>query len=260
VLIIQHNKIYTMQNATYAAPGTQKKDYRLIVADILSQAINGEIAGMCNFALLTGTIDDIHEKMECVEHANCERNHAEGYMAIAKRLHLPIVINPEAQYWKKVQETFARWATRKDFIACILIQEVILECFAVSMYHDVGTALKDNEAGRLFLSISREEEEHIEHSIDLLRAALAKDPDGFMAKAEAVHYDCMTIMAEWSVIRNCGDSCGVCAGDCMKTRLYAVGLDMRSLRGNAMNLYMKTLDRIGIPGTKSLEWIASLPI
>jgi fatty aldehyde decarbonylase len=249
-----------MQTATYTEPNTSKKDVRLIVADILSQAINGEIAGMSNFALLTGTIDDIHEKMECVEHANCERNHAEGYMAIAKKLNLPVVITSEGQYWKKVQETFARWAGKKDFIGCILIQEVILECFAVSMYHDVGMALKDSEAGQLFLSISREEEEHIEHSIDLLRAELKTDPDGFIAKVEAVHYDCMTIMAEWSVIRNCDDSCGVCAGDCMKTRLYAVGLDMRSLRGNAMNLYMKTLDRIGIPGVKSLEWIANLPL
>ena len=36
-----------------------------VCSDILSQAINGEIAGMSNFARLTGTIDDIHERMEC---------------------------------------------------------------------------------------------------------------------------------------------------------------------------------------------------
>lgn len=249
-----------MQTATHTTQETKAADFWLVATDILSQAINGEIAGMSNFARLTGTIDDIHEKMECVEHANCERSHAEGYIAIAKQFNLPVVITPEGRFWKRVQETFAHWADKKDFIACILIQEVILECFAVSMYHDVGMALKDNEAGQLFLSISKEEEEHIEHSIDLLRAELEKDPDGFMAKAEAVHYDCMTIMAEWSVIRNCDDSCGICAGDCMKTRLYAVGLDIKTLRGNAMNLYMKTLDRIGIPGVKSLEWVANLPI
>ncbi|MBV9987016.1 MAG: long-chain fatty aldehyde decarbonylase [Chitinophagaceae bacterium] len=236
------------------------RDFWLAATDILSQAINGEIVGMSNFALLTGTIDDVHEKMECVEHANCERNHAMGFMEIATKFNLPVLINQDGRFWKKVKETFARWAAKKDFIGCILIQEVILECFAVSMYHDVGMALKDNEAGQLFLAIAKEEEEHIEHSIDLLRAELEKDAAGFLEKAEAVHYDCMTIMAEWSVIRSCDDSCGICAGDCMKERLYAVELDIRSLRGNAMNLYMKTLDRIGVPGVKSLEWVANLPI
>ncbi|MDB5232383.1 MAG: hypothetical protein JWN76_3188 [Chitinophagaceae bacterium] len=243
-----------------AVQRSKTKVYWHLAADILSQAINGEIAGMSNFALLTATIDDVHEKMECVEHANCERNHAEGFMQIAKKFNLPVVINPNAHYWKKVKEVFARWAERKDFIACIIIQEVVLECFAVSMYKDVGMALADNEVGQLFLEISKEEEEHIEHSIDLLKAELKKDYTGFIEKVEKVHDDCMKIMAEWTVTRNCDDSCGVCDGDCMKTRLYAADLDIKTLRGNAMNLYMKTLDRIGIPGIKSLEWVTNLPI
>ena len=46
----------------------------------------------------------------------------------------------------------------------------------------------------------------------------------------------------------------------MKDNLPAMGLDIKILRGNAMNLYMKTLDRIGIPGIKSLEWVTNLPI
>ena len=249
-----------METLVANEPHSKTKVYWHLAADILSQAINGEIAGMSNFALLTATIDDIHEKMECVEHANCERNHAEGFMDTARIFNLPVVINLDAHYWKKVREVFARWAEKKDFIACIIIQEVILECFAVSMYNDVGLALAGNRIGQLFLEISKEEEEHIEHSIDLLRTAFEKDPEGFVAKVERVHYDCMTIIAEWTVMRNCDDNCGVCDGECMKTRLYAADLDIKTLRGNAMNLYLKTLDRIGIPGIKSLEWVTNLPL
>jgi hypothetical protein len=249
-----------METITASQPTAFTTEFRDICSDILSQAINGEIVGMSNFAKLTGTIDDVHERMECIEHANCERNHAVGFIAVAKKYELPVLITLGGTYWKRVRDTFEKWADKKDFIACLIMQEVILECFAVSMYNDVGTALESTEIGQLFLEISKEEEEHIEHSIDILSAELEKDPSAFIAKVEEVHYDCMTIMAEWSIQRPCEDHCLVCNGGCMKNNLHVIGLDIKFLRGNAMNLYMKTLDRIGIPGIKSLEWVTNLPI
>ena len=249
-----------METIIASQPQVFSTEFRNVCTDILSQAINGEIAGMSNFAKLTGTIDDVHERMECIEHANCERNHAEGFIQVAKKYNMPVFITMGGTYWTRVREMFARWADKNDFIACLIMQEVILECFAVSMYKDVGVALKSTEIGQLFLEISKEEEEHIEHSIEILKAELDKDGERFIAKVEAVHYDCMTIMAEWSILRPCEDHCRVCNGECMKDNLPTIGLEIRSLRGNAMNLYMKTLDRIGIPGIKSLEWVTNLPI
>jgi len=249
-----------MQMETISEPVVKDEAYSNVVADILSQAINGEIVGMSNFATLTGTIDDPHEKFECVEHANCERQHAEGFIEMAKKFNYPVIINQNGYYWRSVREAFNKWAYKKDFIACIIMQEVILECFAVSMYKDVGTALSDNEIGKLFLAISREEEEHIEHSIDLLQAELAKDQEAFINKVEAVHNDCMTILAEWSATTDLKGHCGVCAGECMKSNLHAANLDIKTLRGNALNLYMNTLDRIGIPSEKTLQWVINLPI
>ena len=122
-----------MQTFTASEPEIKNDVYRNVVADILSQAINGEIVGMSNFATLTGTIDDIHEKMECIEHANCERQHAEGFIQMAKKYNLPFIINQNGYYWRSVREAFNKWAYKKDFIGCIIMQEVILECFAVSI-------------------------------------------------------------------------------------------------------------------------------
>ena len=72
---------------------------------------------MSNLAKLTGTVDDIHERMECIEHANCERNHAEGFMRAAKKHNLPMLVTLGGTYWTRVRETFSRWADKKDFIA-----------------------------------------------------------------------------------------------------------------------------------------------
>lgn len=229
-----------------------------IITDILSQAITGELIGMSNFASLAEAIDDVHEKMECVEHANCERGHAEGFIAVAKKFNLEPVINLEGYYWKSVRDCFMKYAKQQDFIACIIIQEVMLECFAVSMYKDAGNALH-NEIGELFTAISAEEEEHIEHSIDLLQNEMNKDPLAFYKKVESIHWDCMSILAEWTAASDVKGHCGVCKGSCMKDSLHHVNLDLKTVRGNALNLYVKTLDRIGLPGQKTLQWIINLP-
>jgi hypothetical protein len=45
----------------------------------------------------------------------------------------------------------------------------------------------------------------------------------------------------------------------MKNSLHHIGLDIVNLRGNAMALYAGALDNIGIPGEKSIVWLAQLP-
>jgi rubrerythrin len=139
-----------------------------VVSDLFSQAITGELIGMSNFASLAETIDDYYEKMEAVEHADSERGHAEGFLEYAKKAALNVNINLEGEYWRSVREQFLSYAQKRDFIACLFIQEVILESFAVSMYTDVGMAL-GGEAGQLFLDIAEEEKEHLEHSSEILK-------------------------------------------------------------------------------------------
>lgn len=229
-----------------------------VISDIFSQAITGELVGMSNFAALAETIDDPHEKMEAVEHANSERMHAESFMDYAKRKKLKTNINMDGQYWGNVRKQFISYTQKKDFIACLIIQEVMLESFAVSMYTDVGHAL-GGEAGNLFLEIADEEKEHLEHSSDLLRAELKKDPVAFIKKFEELHYNCMTILAEFTATTDLRGHCGVCNGDCMKGSLHHIGLDTTTMRGNALSLYAQALDNIGIPGENSIVWIARLP-
>ncbi len=229
-----------------------------VISDIFSQAITGELIGMSNFASLAETIDDPPEKMEAVEHADSERQHAEGFMEYAKKTNLNVNINLKGEYWRSVREVFLSYAEKKDFIACIIIQEIMLEAFAVSMYTDVGHAM-EGDASKLFLSIADEEKEHLNHSIELLRQELNKNPNAFIEKFEKLHFDCMTILAQFSATSDLRGHCGVCNGDCMKGSLHHIGLDIVSLRGNALAYYTNTLDIIGIPGEKSIEWIAKLP-
>ena len=213
---------------------------------------------MSNFASLAEIIDDPEEKMEAIEHANCERMHAKGFMRYAEKHGLNININLNGTYWRRIREKFLTYSNRRDLISCFIIQEVMLESFATSMYQDLGYAL-GGDAGELFLQISSEELEHMEHSYELLAAELEKHSESFIDNFEKLHYDIMTIIAEFTAEPDLAGHCGVCQGDCMKGSLHHLGLDAATMRGNALALYAEALDKIGIPGEKSLQWMMRLP-
>ncbi len=248
-------KLQRMNTTTLSATSREKA---LVIADVFSQAITGEIIGMSNFAALTETIEDYHEKMEAVEHANSERMHAEAFIAYALQEEMTINIQPDGTYWGGMRKQFLSYAEKKDFIACLIIQEVMLESFAVSMYTDVGNAL-GGEAGELFLRIAGEEREHLAHSSDILRSEMQNNPVEFLRKFEEIHFRCMTILASFSASTDLQGHCGVCNGSCMKESLHHIDLNIRELRGNAMALYADALDNIGIPGEISTVWLAKLP-
>jgi hypothetical protein len=88
---------------------------------------------------------------------------------------------------------------------------------------------------------------------------LTKDPVAFIRKVEELHFNCMQILAEFTATTDLRGHCGVCNGDCMKGSLHHIGLDIATMRGNALALYARALDNIGIPGEKSIVWIARLP-
>jgi fatty aldehyde decarbonylase len=232
--------------------------YKCVVSDIFSQAIVCEIIGMKNFATISSVIDDYDEAMEAIEHANGERMHAEGFLALAKEYDLEININLNGIYWNGIRERVIEYGNRKDFVACFIVQEIMLESYAVSMYTDVGNKLP-GKAGSLFLAIAEEEKSHLHHAIEILQKEYHEQGEAVVRKLEKVHYECMTILSEWSGRTDHKGHCGICKGTCMKESLPQLDLDIVSLRGNALNLYVKMLDEIGIPTDETLPWIANLP-
>jgi rubrerythrin len=230
-----------------------------VIADVLSQAISGELVGMSNFASLAGIIEDIHEKMEAVEHAESERQHALGFQYIAQKNNLAVVANIEGIYWKTVRDIFLQYAEKRDFIACLIIQEIMLESFAVSMYKDAGEAI-GGEIGALLIETSAQEKEHLSHATEILQRELLTNRELFINKFKLIHEQVMTVLAQWTSVSDVKGHCGVCNGNCMKDDLEEIGLNIRYIRANALKTYAQALDTIGLPGEETTVWIVSLPL
>jgi fatty aldehyde decarbonylase len=228
-------------------------------ASILSQSATGELVGMMNFASLVDLYEDADDKIEALEHAAREKAHARSFQRLGEEMGLDVTLNVNAPYWKRIRSAFVRSAGRGDFTACLIIQELMLESFAVSMYSAVAR-VAPGKLGRAYKAIAAEETEHLEHAIELLSEIYERDPAGLREKVAAVHEDVMSVLAEMVAREDIRGDCLLCGKTCIKPSLPEVKLDIVQLRGGALNLYLKSLDRVGLPGDETLQWITRLPV
>jgi fatty aldehyde decarbonylase len=216
---------------------------------ILSQSATGELIGMMNFASLVDLYED----------AAREKAHARSFQRLGKEMGLCVTLNVNAPYWKRIRSAFLNSAGRGDFTACLIIQELMLESFAVSMYSAVAR-VAPGKLGRAYKAIAAEETEHLEHAIELLSEIYKRDPAGLREKVASVHEDVMSVLAEMVAREDISGDCLLCGKTCIKPSLPEVSLDIVQLRGGALNLYLKSLDRVGLPGEETLQWITRLPV
>jgi fatty aldehyde decarbonylase len=231
----------------------------LIWQDILAQAMTGELLAAMNYTSLSEICDDPAEVADALEHAEGERGHAAAFAAEGRTIGVDVPNNVGAKHWKRLREAFLRCIAERDFIGCLIVQEIMLESFAVASYARVGK-VAPGSLGKTFASIAAEEEEHIEHAMAILRAERALDPQRFDDKVYRLHLDVMTTLAEM-LAKDCSHGhCEVCHGSCVKPSLFQVSLSAVELRGASLQQYLKTLDKLGIPGEVTLAWVAQLPV
>jgi fatty aldehyde decarbonylase len=239
--------------ASCSPPQTQ------IWADVLAQAVTGELIGALNYETLATLYPDPSEIAEALEHAQTERGHAASFTAAGRALDIEVIANIEARYWAQIRSSFLLSAQDGDLIGCILAQEVMLESFAVASYQVVAKTAP-GELGRTFARIAAEEGEHVDHAIHMLQAERARDPRAFDSTAHRMHREIMTTLAQMLSPKNQDCGCGLCAGACVKSSLPQIGVSLSEVRGASLQRYLRTLDAIGVPGESSLVWVAQLPV
>lgn len=227
--------------------------------DVLAQAMTGELLAAMNYTSLAAICDDPEEVADALEHAQGERGHAAAFAAEGRKLGVTVTHNVDARHWKKLRQAFLRCIAERDFIACLIVQEIMLESFAVASYARVARVGKGS-LGKTFAAIAAEEEDHIDHAMEILRTERARDPQRFDDKVYQLHLDVMTTLAEM-LAKDCRTGhCEVCHGNCVKPALPDLSLSAAELRGASLQQYLKTLDLLGLPGEVTLTWVAQLPV
>jgi fatty aldehyde decarbonylase len=227
--------------------------------DVLAQAMTGELIAAMNYTSLSEICDHPDEVADALEHAAGERGHAARFAAEGRKIGVEVPNNVEAKHWKRLREAFLRCVAKRDFIGCLIVQEIMLESFAVASYARVGK-VAPGSLGKTFAAIATEEEEHVDHAMAILRAERDLDPRHFDEKVYRLHLEVMTTLATM-LAKECKDGhCEVCHASCVKPSLFDVSLSAAELRGASLQQYLKTLDMLGIPGEVTLAWVTQLPV
>src|SRR5208283_5250606 len=106
--------------------------------DVLSQAMTGELIAAMNYTSLSEICDDPEEVADALEHAEIERGHAAAFAAEGRKIGVAVSNDVNAKYWRRLREAFLRCIAERDFIGCLIVQEIMLESFAVASYARVG--------------------------------------------------------------------------------------------------------------------------
>ncbi|HEX7190134.1 MAG TPA: ferritin-like domain-containing protein [Thermoanaerobaculia bacterium] len=227
--------------------------------DVLAQAVTGELVATMNYAALAEICDDPEERREALEHASIERSHAAAFTAAGRKLGVEVVSNVDGKHWRRLREFFMRCVAERDYIGCLIVQEIMLEAFALASYARVANVAPEGLA-RVFGAIAADEREHADHAIAILQAERDSNPQEFDEKLHRLHLDVITTLAQM-LAKDCRDGhCEVCVSSCVKPSLFEVSLSAAQLRGASLQQYLKTLDTLGLPGEVTLAWIAQLPV
>jgi len=246
-------------NSSVAIECTSLSPSAPIWQDVLAQAMTGELVAAMNYTSLSEICDDPEEVADALEHAEIEKGHAAAFAAEGRKIGVDVANNVDAKHWKRLRAAFMRCIAERDFIGCLIVQEIMLESFAVASYARVGK-VGPGSLGKTFASIAAEEEEHIDHAMAILRTERALDPQRFDDKVYRLHLDVMTTLAKM-LAKECKDGhCEVCHGSCVKASLPEVSLTAAELRGASLQQYLRTLDTLGLPGEVTLAWVTQLPV
>lgn len=227
--------------------------------DVLAQAMTGELIAAMNYTSLSEICDDAEEAADAREHAAIERGHAARFATEGRKIGVEVANNVAAKHWKRLREAFMGCIAERDFIGCLIVQEIMLESFAVASYARVGK-VAPGSMGKTFVAIASEEEGHVDHAMAILRAERALDTQRFDDKVYRLHLEVMTTLAKM-LAKECKDGhCEVCHASCVKPALFDISLSAAELRGASLQQYLKTLDLLGIPGEVTLAWVAQLPV
>jgi fatty aldehyde decarbonylase len=233
--------------------------YPLVYRDVIAHSVTGEAIGIEHYSRMIPLGRSIDERLDLLEDAYHEKLHLLGMREIAEKLDVPVKSDIDGFYWRQIREAFRERADAGDLLGCYVMQDIILETFAVILY-DAVLPGSDPFAAERVRMIADEERQHLAHGIEALRAICEQDLEGMRERVEFANQRVARVLAEWTGPDECGPHCGVCNTTCAKLDLNLLGVDMRAVQARFVTDYGRALREIGMPPADVTRWLARLPV
>lgn len=224
---------------------TDSDAYRNLMSYLLSNAVVGELTAIENYARMVPLASTGKEKLDLLGQAREEGKHVRMLRALGQARGFTVLSHSVEPEWRAIRESFRAAADKKDLIACLLIQEVMVETTAIVTYRMLANGDSiDSHTRRVAEAILGDELEHWETGLEKLAPLVAQQPESALGSLEWCHD---AIMPELFSLANtsCEKLCDDIKVSCDTLDLGEIDADLVDLRAEATDHYLDTLNRIG---------------
>lgn len=236
--------------------------YQRFYRIVTTQAVLGETVGIDHYARMIPLARDQGERLALLEDAWRERVHLLTMKEIAASVGVDVAqVEPAGDpYWREVRSAFVERAQSDDLKGMYVIQDVVLEAYAVVLYDKLSAVLEAPFASKV-ARIADDERGHLANGVRELAAAYAADPEGTLERVEFANERAARVLATWVQVDDCQPVCAACGmvgGVCAKEDLRAAGLDVEALQPAFADVYGEALRAAGLPVERVSRWLARL--
>jgi fatty aldehyde decarbonylase len=214
-----------LQTATIAEElDFQSEAYKDAYSRINAIVIEGEDEAHDNYVKLSGMLPESQE--ELIKLSKMELRHKKGFEACARNLSVTADLPFAKEFFSALHRNFQEAAAADKVVTCLLIQSLIIECFAIAAYN-IYIPVADDFARKITEGVVKDEYLHLNFGEQWLKANFAT------AKAELQEANKQNLPIVWKML-------GAVSKDAK-----VLGMEKEALIEDFMIAYGEALSNIG---------------
>ena len=180
-----------MQLTVNSLPNFQSETYKDAYSRINAIVIEGEQEAYDNYLYLAEMIPQ--QKEELIRLSKMENKHMKGFQACGKNLAVTPDMEFAKEFFSRLHTNFQTAAAEGKIVTCLLIQSLVIECFAIAAYN-IYIPVADDFARKITEGVVKDEYMHLNFGEEWLKKNFTE------AKAELEEANRQNLPIVWKML------------------------------------------------------------
>lgn len=202
----------------------QSDVYKDAYSRINAIVIEGEQEAYDNYQQLSGMLTDDKDKL--IGLSKMESRHKKGFEACGRNLKVTPDMEFAREFFGALHRNFQTAAAEDKVVTCLLIQSLIIECFAIAAYN-IYIPVADDFARKITEGVVKDEYSHLNYGEEWLKANFES------SKAELEAANRQNLPLVWKMLNQVEDDA------------HTLGMEKEALVEDFMIQYGEALSNIG---------------
>lgn len=202
----------------------QSPEYKSAYSRINALVIEGEKQAYNNYLRLAEMLSEDREELQNL--AKMENRHKKGFESCARNLQVTPDMDFAEELFRQLQQNFDKAAAEGKIVTCLLIQGLIVECFAIAAYN-IYIPVADPFARKITEGVVKDEYQHRNYTEEWLGQNL----ETYKTELEAANQENLPLV--WQMLSQ------------VEEDVETIGMEKDALVEDFMIAYGEALENIG---------------